>query len=76
MKGVLFADYVRMLRAAKGVTWENHLPAQDLRYLAQRIDINAWYPMETYERMGLAILEGIARGNFQMARAWGRQTID
>jgi hypothetical protein len=32
--------------------------------------------MQAYERMGLAILEGIAHGDFQRARAWGRQTID
>lgn len=76
VKGVLFVDYVRMLRAAKGVAWEQHLPVQDLQYLAERIDIDAWYPMESYERLGLAILDGIAGGNFEMARAWGRRTID
>lgn len=76
VKGVLFADYVRMIRAAKHVAWENHLSPQDLQYLAQRIDGNAWYPMEAYEHLGLAILDGIAQGKFELARAWGRQTID
>ncbi len=76
VKGVLFADYVRMLRAAKSIAWKDHLTDQDLQYLSQRIEADGWYPMATYERMGLAILDTIAQGNFEMARAWGRQTID
>ncbi len=32
--------------------------------------------MEAYERMGLAIFEEIARGDFQAVRHWGRRTID
>jgi hypothetical protein len=76
VKGVLFADYVRMLRATKNVPWENHLPAQDLHFLSERIDPGGWYPMESYERMGLAILDQIAHGDFAIVRQWGRKTID
>ncbi len=76
VKGVLFADYVRMVRAAKQVAWEDHLLPQDLPFLAQRIESDAWYPMETYERMGLAILDVIARGDLETVRKWGRRTID
>ncbi|MGH9457614.1 MAG: hypothetical protein ACRD2J_08250 [Thermoanaerobaculia bacterium] len=76
VKGVLFADYVRMLRAAKHVAWDEHLPPQDLQWLGQRIDPHGWYPMETYERMGLAILDGIAGGDLESVRDWGRRTID
>jgi hypothetical protein len=65
-----------MLRATKNVAWETHLADQDLRWLSQRIDLQSWYPMETYERMGLAIFEEIARGDFQTVRQWGRRTID
>lgn len=76
VKGVLFADYVRMIRASKHVTWSDYLPPQDMPWLSQRIDPNAWYPMETYERMGLAILDGLADGRLEMVREWGRRTID
>jgi hypothetical protein len=65
-----------MMRAARGVAWDKHLPEQDLRWLSQRIDLHSWYPMETYERMGLAIFEEVARGDFEAARQWGRRTID
>lgn len=76
MKGILFADYVRMIRAAKEVPWERHLPPQDLGFLSQRIDGDGWYPMETFERMGLAILDQLGHGDLEAVRAWGRRTID
>jgi hypothetical protein len=76
VKGVLFADYVRMMRATKSVAWADHLAPQDMQWLTQRIEPFSWYPMETYERFGLAILDHIARGDFQAVRQWGRYTID
>jgi len=76
VKGILFVDYVRMLRAHKGTQLEDYLQAGDLEYLNQRIDPAGWYPMDVYERMGLAILVEIAGDNLELVRNWGRQTID
>ena len=75
VKGTLFVDYVRMLRAQKGVDWSRHLTADDLVFLSQRIEPADWYPMETFERMGLAILNEITP-NLDLVRAWGRAQID
>jgi len=72
VKGVLFLDYVRMLKAHKGVEWSAILPASDLTYLDQQIDITAWYPMETFERMGNAILRFVAGGQLMPVQLWGR----
>ena len=72
VKGSLFVDYVRMLRAHKDVDWARHLQPQDLEYLRSQIDPGAWYPMETFERFGLAILEQMAGGDLFVVRAWGR----
>jgi hypothetical protein len=72
VKGVLFLDYVRMLKAHKGVEWSAILPATDLPYLEQQIDITAWYPMETFERMGNAILRFVAGGQLLPVQLWGR----
>ena len=72
VKGTLFVDYVRMLRSRKQTEWGRHLAAADLRYLSDRIETNAWYPMETFERFGLAILEEVARGDLFVVRTWGR----
>jgi hypothetical protein len=70
VKGVLFADYVRMLRAHRGRTLSEFLPLSDLAYLDQNIDLDAWYEMESFERLGLAIFEAIAVGDLGLVRDW------
>jgi hypothetical protein len=72
VRGVLFVDYVKMLKAQKGVDWRQHLPEQDLLYLAMKVDPDAWYPMATFERMGNQILRTTARGAMFPVQLWGR----
>jgi hypothetical protein len=67
----LFADYVRMLRRRKDIDWSQVLEPEDLGYLVQRIDAEAWYPMATFERMGLAILSKIDGATLDGVRLWG-----
>ncbi len=76
VKGVLFVDYVRMLRACKMVEWGQRFQAEDLALLRERITPDAWYPMATFERFGLAILEHVTGGDLELVRAWGRQSVD
>jgi hypothetical protein len=76
VKGVVFLDYVRMVRRHKGVNWAEHLAAEDLPYLSMAIDPGAWYPMATFERLGNAILEFVARGDLLLVRLWGRYSAD
>ena len=75
VRGSLFLDYVRMLKARREVDWRRHLSPEDLGYLEQRIDLEAWYPMAAFERLGIVILNVIARGDHGAVRAWGRQTV-
>jgi hypothetical protein len=72
VKGVLFVDYVRMLRAHRDRSWNQHLLPEDEPFLEQTVDPAAWYPMATFERLGLAILHTIAEGNLDLVRNWGR----
>lgn len=76
VKGILFADYVRMLRAAKGANLSAHLSGDDMKWLGQRIEAHEWYPMESYERLGLAILDTLADADLEAVRQWGRRSID
>lgn len=69
---MLFLDYVRMLRAQKDVPWVDHLAPEDQPFLQQKIDPHAWYPMETFERMGNAILKLVARDAMYPVQMWGR----
>jgi hypothetical protein len=76
VRGTLFVDYVRMLRARKGVSWSRHLEPSDLGFLGGQIEPEQWYPMESFERMGLAILTEIAGGDMPSVKEWGRSSID
>ncbi len=76
VKGTLFVDYVRMLRRRSDVDWSQKLEAVDIGYLVRRIDPDGWYPMETFERMGVAILAEIAQGDLDAVRVFGRVSID
>ena len=72
VKGILFIDYVRMIRRRKDVDWSRHLTKEDLAIASGTIQPSEWYPMDTFERMGLGILEEIAGGDVEGARLWGR----
>lgn len=75
VRGSLFLDYVRMLKARPEVDWRRHLAPEDIGYLEQPISLEAWYPMATFERFGMAILDVIARGDLGAVRAWGKQSV-
>lgn len=72
VKGVLFVTYVRMVRGNKDLPWAAHLRPEDQPYLQQRVDESAWYPMESFERLGLAVFRLVAKGNLTLVRSWGR----
>jgi hypothetical protein len=72
VRGVLFVDYVRMLRSQKSVDWNEHLAPEDLPYLRMHIDPGEWYPMAAFERMGNAILATVTRGELFPVQLWGR----
>ncbi|MDQ3370602.1 MAG: hypothetical protein M3680_34725 [Myxococcota bacterium] len=72
VRGLLFVDYVRMLRAQKSVDWSTHLTAEDIWFLSTKIDPDAWYPMTTFERLGNEILRTVAHGEMFAVRLWGR----
>ena len=72
VRGHLFLDYVRMVRGRKDVDWSRYLDADDCLFLDARIDPRGWYPMATFERLGLGILHEIGHGQLEGARMWGR----
>jgi hypothetical protein len=74
VKGVLFADYVRMLRAHRDKSWTEYLKPGDAEFVERHIDPAGWYPMETFERMGIAILKTVAGDDLELVRRWGRFT--
>jgi hypothetical protein len=72
VKGILFLDYIRMIRSHKSVDWRSQLEADDMLYLDAQIDLTGWYPMASFERMGNAILKFVAGDAVLPVRLWGR----
>lgn len=75
VRGILFADYVRMIRGHKGIHWAPLLAPEDLKYLVAKIAPDEWYPMTAFERMGNAILKEIAKYDLELVRTWGRMQL-
>ena len=76
VKGVLFADYIRMIRSHKGVDWTRLLTIEDLRYLRTQIQPDEWYPMASFERLGNAILSIVAQDDLNAVREFGWHQVD
>jgi len=75
VRGMLFVDYVRMLRAQSQRDWNALFPPDDVRFFEQKIDPAGWYPMETFERLGIVVLHFVAKNEFSNVRQWGRASV-
>lgn len=76
VRGSLFVDYVKMVRSMKKVDWTQYLEPADQRFIDEPVDLTGWYPMETFERLGVGILGEVARGQLEAVRMWGRFQVD
>ena len=76
VRGILFVDYVRMIRGHKAIDWSQYLQDEDSALLVQPIDPEAWYPMETFERFGIGIVREVAGGQLIAVRMWGRFQVE
>lgn len=59
VRGVLFLDYVRIVKRQRATASARLFP-EDRVYLTERIQLDAWYPMAAFERLGLALLDTFA----------------
>ncbi len=74
VKGILFVDYIRMIKSRRNLDWGKYLTPDDMSFLDQDIVDSEWYPLDTFERMGVGILKEIASGDMEKVRLWGRQS--
>jgi len=75
VRGILFLDYVRILRRSGAKHLSTYLSPEDLILLGQQIDLGTWYPMDTFERFGLAILGEVVGRDVDAIRRWGHSQI-
>lgn len=76
VRGILFVDYVRMIRGHKAIDWSKYLQDEDSALLVREIDPEGWYPMETFERFGLGIVREVAGGQLPAVQMWGRFQVE
>ena len=76
VRGVLFLDYVKMVRGKKSIDWSPYLDDVDRQVIGQPIDLDAWYPMMPFERLGLGIVREVAHQQLMAVRMWGRFQLD
>ncbi len=60
-----------MLKARKAMALPELKP-EDFVFLSTPIVLDGWYPMESFERMGNAILRVVANGQISLVELWGR----
>jgi hypothetical protein len=72
VRGILFIDYVRMVRSRHDIDWSPYLTEEDQAFLQARVEPDGWYPMETFERLGEGIGREVALGQLDAVRMWGR----
>lgn len=72
VRGSFFAEYVRMLRRRKDVRWQDVLPEGDVAFLHSYVDLDGWYPMTSFERMGVAILTHLEGVTLEAVKLWGQ----
>ena len=65
-----------MIRGNKQHDWQSQLQPEDLPFLQTKVDLAGWYPMETFERFGNAILKYVALDQLEAVRMWGRFSVD
>lgn len=76
VKGLLFVEYIRMMKRMKGVDWTPYLEPRDQRFFQEMIIPSMWYPLESYQRCGAAVFEQVAKKNLDASRLWGRASLD
>ncbi|UCD83373.1 MAG: hypothetical protein JSU92_08605 [Deltaproteobacteria bacterium] len=76
VQGVLFIDYVRMIKSKRDVDWSKYLTPDDMSFLEQNILKSRWYPLDSFERMGVGILKEIANGDMELVRLFGKHSIE
>jgi len=76
VKGSLIVDYVKMIRGNPQLPWADHLKPEDLALINQLILPSSWYPMEVFQRIGMATFKLVAQENYTVIRAYGRALAD
>jgi CheY-like chemotaxis protein len=74
VRGVLLADYVRIIRR-QVPGWRELVSPEDRALIDARVTLDGWYPMDAFERLGLVVLRHVVGGETDAIRLWGRSQV-
>lgn len=75
-KGSLVLDMVKLIRAFRSEPWESYLKPEDWEIVNGMVIPTSWYPIESYQRIGLAVYQLVAKGNADVIVSFGRAAMD
>jgi len=70
----LLADYVRIIRR-QVPGWRELVSPEDRAHIETRVELDGWYPMDAFERLGLVVLKHVVGGETDAIRLWGRSQV-
>jgi hypothetical protein len=71
IKGVLLMDFARIIRANKGLPWEEYVTGDDMELIQGKIMPSTWYPFDVLARIGYAVFMLVGKGDLKNAWSFG-----
>jgi hypothetical protein len=75
VKGSVVLDMVKVIRAFKDLPWDQYLTPEDFEIVKSMVIPTAWYPIEAYQRMGLAVYKLVAKESDDVVRKFGQAAM-
>ena len=72
VKGSLLVDYARLIRANKETDWKRWLGAEELEIISKQVLTASWYSYHTFRKLAWACFQGVAGGDLDLSKTFGR----
>jgi len=76
IRGVVLADYVKIVRTTRNLDWESFLNDEDWEIIKSMVIPTEWYPAEVIGRIGRGMFVLLSNSNYEFVRAFGRKNGD
>lgn len=75
VKGSVVQDMVKIVRAFPDQGWDQYLTGEDMDTVKSMILPTAWYPIEFYQRVGLAVYRLVAGSSDEIVASFGKAAM-
>ncbi len=71
VKGSVLLDMVKVVRAFRDLPWDDYLKPDDWNIIDGMVIPTAWYPVENYQRIGVAVYYLVAKADKRVVSQFG-----